>query len=112
MIFDEVSRKGRSLKNKRFNFEDTRSLLVKKELYTFAYGAPVTAYKYVNFSSTEQPIKTDLSTLPRNEYLQSFSVALTNKSKSIVLTGGCEQDDGTVSAKTFVMQVAVGKWQK
>ena len=68
------------------------------------------AYKYTNFTNTEELIKTALSTLPYNEFLGSFSVALTNKSKSIVLAGGTDSRYEKISAKAFMMPVTTGKW--
>ena len=93
ILFDEFTGKGqkRSYEDQRIDFINSKSVLVKKDLFTFKDGSPVKAYKYTNFTNTEKLIKTALSTLPYNEFLQAFSVALINKSKSIVLTGGVDK---------------------
>ena len=47
---------------------------MKRELNVFQESSPVSAFKYADFTNTEQLVKTALSTLPRNEYLRNFSV--------------------------------------
>ena len=109
MLFDEITREGRLYKDPRLDFKDTRSLLINNELYTLKDGNPVTAYKYGNFTDAQKMVMTTLENLPLNENLHSFSVAnLANK--SIILTGGGDSD--MVSAKTFMMEILTGKWQK
>ena len=53
MIFDEFTGEGRCFEDKRVEFFATKSVLVKRDLFTFTEGSPVTACKYTNFSITE-----------------------------------------------------------
>ena len=74
MWLDEATGEAQKLEHKRLDVKDTRIVLVKRKLYAFKFGSPVSAFKYADFTNTEQLIKTALSTLPRNEHLQRFSV--------------------------------------
>ena len=60
------------LEDDRLDFKDTKTVLVKNELYVFKEGCPVSAYKIAYFTSTDHLVKITLSTLPRNEYLNLF----------------------------------------
>ena len=107
MWLDEASGEAKQLVDQRLDFKDTRTVLVKKALYAFKDGSPVSVYKYTDFTSIENLVKTTLSTLPRNEFLKWFTV--TQMKGSIVLTGG-EDNEGVYSAKTFLMDLQMGKW--
>ena len=78
-------------------------MVVKKELYAFKFGSPVSVYKYTDFISTDHLVKTTLSTLPHNEYLRYFSVCYWAAEGSIVLTGGENEKGDVHSAKTYLM---------
>ena len=93
--------------DERLDFTDTRTVLVKNKLYVFAYGSPVSVYSIADFTSTAHLVKTTLSTLPRNEQLNWFSVSL--MLGSIILTGGIGDED-VRSAKTYLMDVQTGRW--
>ena len=41
MRLDVVAGEGVEVEDQRFAFKDTMSVMVKKDLYVFAYGAPV-----------------------------------------------------------------------
>ena len=43
MRLDEVAGEGAQVEDQRLDFEDTRSVMVKKDLFVFAFGAPVSA---------------------------------------------------------------------
>ena len=107
MRFDEVAGEGAQVKDQRLDFKGTRSVMVKKDLYVFQEGAPVSVKKYTDFNDAELLQKTPLATLPRNDHLQDFAV--TNVANTlIVLSGG--SSGGVKSAKTFGLIVKVGKW--
>ena len=74
IYLDENTGEAKIFKDERLDFKHTPTVVVKKELYMFKYGRPVSAYKVADFTSTENLIQTTLSTLPRNEQLQAFSV--------------------------------------
>ena len=82
-------------------------MLVRKKMYTFKFGSPVSVCKYEDWTRTEHLVKTALSTLPRNEYLQDFSIC--HVAGKIVLTGGLDEE-GDESAQTFVMDLATDRW--
>ena len=74
MWLDEATGEPQKLEDKRLDIKETRIVLVKRKLYAFKFGSPVSAFKYADFTNAEQLVKTALSTLPRNEHLSSFSV--------------------------------------
>ena len=86
----------------RLDFSSNKTVVVKKDLYAFKEGSPVSAYKIADFTSTNHLVKTTLSNLPRNEYLCSFSICYWEAGSSIVLTGGSD-DDFFKSAQTYRM---------
>ena len=51
-----------------YMFTNTKTVVVKNELYGFEYGDPVSAYKIANFFSNDHLVTT-LPTLPCNEEL-------------------------------------------
>ena len=90
MVLNEIIGKAQQVEDERFEFKDARTVLVKNKLYTFQFGSPVSACKYTDFTSPFNLVKTALSTLPRNEYLQDFS--LCHVAGRIVLTGGVDEE--------------------
>ena len=68
MLLDGVNGEVKTFEDERFDFTDTRKVVVKKELYAFKYGCSVSAYKISDFPSTDHLVTT-LSTLPLNERL-------------------------------------------
>ena len=61
---------------------------MRKELFTFKYGSPVTTFKYSGFTNADLLTKTKLAAeLSVKEYLSYFSVANMDN-KSVILTGG------------------------
>ena len=52
------------------NFKHSVTLVVDKELYAFKWGSPVSGYKI----SIAKNKRTTLATLPRDEYLEWFSL--------------------------------------
>ena len=86
-------------------------MVVNNKLYALKEGNPVSVCKYSDFTSTEQLVKTALSSLPRNEHLAGFSLCLMKG--NIVLTGGTDRDcRGVKSAQTYLMDVQTEKWQQ
>ena len=69
MLLDGVSGEGRMIEDDRFDFTDTRTVVVGTKLYAFKAGSPVSAYKIADFTSSENLVKTTLPTLPRHEAL-------------------------------------------
>ena len=69
-LFDQSTGEVRRFEDEIFDFRATRSVQVKKELFVFKEGSPVTAYKYGNFLDAEQLVKTNLATLPRKDHLE------------------------------------------
>ena len=88
MILNGVTGEVQKFEHDSFNFKNTLTVVVKKELYAFKYGGPVSAYKIANFFSgvgggqvrlgrsvrviadffsNDRLVKTTLSTLPRDE---------------------------------------------
>ena len=59
----------------RLDFSSNKTVVVKKDLYAFKEGSPVSAYKIADFTSSENLVKTTLPTLPRNEKLYLFAVS-------------------------------------
>ena len=68
MLLDGVTGEAQMFKDRRFDFKDTLTVVVKNQLYAFKHGSPVSAYKIANFFSNEHQVTT-LPTLPRNEIL-------------------------------------------
>jgi len=89
-------------------------VLIRKKMYAFKFGSPVSVCKYEDWTRTEHLVKTALSTLPRNEYLQIFSIC--HVAGKIVLTGGKGEDEDeeeyrdNFAAQTFVMDLATERW--
>ena len=83
-------------------------MLIRKKMYAFKFGSPVSVCKYEDWTRTEHLVKTALSTLPRNEYLQIFSIC--HVAGKIVLTGGVDEKFTNFAAQTFVMDLATEKW--
>ena len=81
------------IKDRRFGFTDTRTVVVLNELYAFKKGTPMSAYKIADFTSSENLVKTTLPTLPRIAELNSFAVSYWAAGGSIVLTGGIDSDN-------------------
>ena len=77
-------------------------------MYAFKEGSPVSVCKYEDWARTEHLVKTALSTLPRNEYLQEFSIC--HVAGKIVLTGGVDEERKNFAAQTFVMDLATERW--
>ena len=84
-------------------------MLVDKDLYAVKKGSPVSVEKYTDFTNSENLVKTTLSSLPRNDHLEDFS--LCHVSGNIVLTGG-DDAKGSYSAKTYLMAVQTSKWSR
>ena len=90
------------------DFIGAKTLLVKKVLYAFKSGNPVSGFKYTDFTSSDKLVKTALSTLPHNELLEFFSVS--KLTGCIVLTGGSDKQFRN-SAKTYLMDLQRDRWQ-
>ena len=70
MLLDGVSGEVRMIEDDRFDFTDTRTVVVGTKLYAFKAGrAAMSAYKIADFTSSENLVKTTLPTLPRHEAL-------------------------------------------
>ena len=69
MLLDCVTGEAVKIENDRFDFRNTKTVVVKKDLYAFKTGSPVSAYKIADFF-TKDHLVTTLSTLPRNERLE------------------------------------------
>lgn len=107
-MFNDFTEETRQIEDERLDFNETRPVLVKQQLYVFKRGCPVSAYKYVNLYETDQLIKTTLASLPHKDLLQYFSVTKI-ADKSILLTGGAN-DNNVLSSKTFLMDVQTEIW--
>ena len=86
-LFDQYTQEVRAFKDKRLDFNDTLTVLVKKELFVFEQGSPVAVHKYRNFFDAELLIMTKLASLVCVEHLELFRVA-NYADESIFLTGG------------------------
>ena len=84
-------------------------MVVKRDLYAFNFGNPVTAYKITAFTSRALLAKTTLSNLPRNKRLESFSVS--NLAGKIILTGGLGEQL-VRSAQSYLMDLHTDRWQQ
>ena len=69
MLLDEAAGEAQLFKDSRLDFTDAQTLVIKKDLYAFKDGCPVSAYKISNFASTDHLVKIDLPDLPRDENL-------------------------------------------
>ena len=108
MLLDGVSGEARTFEDDRLNFSGTYTVVVNKELYAFKEGDPVSSYKIVHYTSTDQLVKTTLSTLPCNDDLKMFSVCYV--AGNIILSGGfgiCG-----ITAQTYLMDVLTDRWQQ
>ena len=104
MLLDEMmGGEPQKYQDDRLDFKETKTVVVKKDLYAFKYGSPVTAYKIAFFTRTEHLARTTLSDLPRNERL--FYFAVTHVSGNIVLTGGWDNGDDGYSTQTYLMDL-------
>ena len=110
ILLDGVTGEVQKFDFKILNFFYTRTVVVKKELYTFKYGRPVSAYKIADFTRKKCKFTT-LSTLPRTEILQYFAVSYWPAAGSIILTGG-HDSRYEVTAQTFQMAVQTGRWEQ
>ena len=108
MRFDEVAGDGRQFYHQRLDFEDTRSVMVGRNLHAFKFDGPVKAYKYTEFNNTQLLRKTTLATPPHNGYLKDFSV--TNMANTLIVLTGGRGDDNIASAKTLGLIVKTEKW--
>ena len=68
MLLDGVTGEAQQFGHEFFNFTNTRTVVVKNQLYAFKVASPVSAYKIANFFSNDHQVIT-LPTLPCNEYL-------------------------------------------
>ena len=113
MLMDGVTGEVRKFEDDRFDFDDTRTVFVLKELYAFKWGSPVTAYKIANFTSSENLVVTTLPTLPHEaEELMYFAVSYWAAAGSIVLTGGLDNVAHEPTAQTFLLTVQTGQWER
>ena len=69
MLLDGVTEEVRMIEDDRFNFTNTRTVVVGTKLYAFKRGSPVSAHKIADFTSSENLVKTTLPTLPRHKDL-------------------------------------------
>ena len=69
MLLDGVSGERRMIEDDRFDFNDTRTVVVLNELYAFKYGIPVSGYKIADLTSSKNLVMTTLPTLPRHKAL-------------------------------------------
>ena len=67
MLLDGVTGEPHKFEDDRLDFNNTSTVLVGKELYTFKEDNPVSAYKIANYTSIEHLVKTTLPSLPRNK---------------------------------------------
>jgi len=112
MLLDGVTGEVRMIKDDRFDFTDTRTEVVKKELYAFKAGSPaMSAYKIADFTSSENLVKTTLPTLPRHEALEEFAVSYWGAAGSIVLTGGYDSKRKR-TAQTSLLAVQTDQWEQ
>ena len=68
MLLDRVTGEAKRFQHDRFDFTDSRTVVVLNELYAFKAGRAASAYKIANFFSNDHQVTT-LPTLPRNEIL-------------------------------------------
>lgn len=114
MLLDGVTGEAKLLEDSRLDFTDMKTVLVKKDLYTFNEedDKRVFVHKISQYASTESLVKTLLSALPSHEQLHCFSVSYWAAAGGIVLTGG--RNDGingrTNSAKTYMLAVETDRW--
>ena len=87
MLLDRVTGEVKKFEDDRLDFENTSTVVVRKELFAFKRGSPVSAYKIADFSSNDYLVTT-LSTLPYDEYLKDYAVSYWAAAGSIILTGG------------------------
>jgi len=87
MLLDGVSGEAQKFEDDRFDFNNTLTVVVKKDLYAFKDEEDVSAYKIADFSSNDYLVTT-LSTLPYDEYLKDYAVSYWAAAGSIILTGG------------------------
>ena len=109
MLLDGVTGEAKKLEDDRFDFNYTKTVVVKKDLYAFKEGSPVSAYKIADFTSTDRLVII-LSTLHHEEELQCFAVSYWAAGGSIILTGGRDIDYST-TAQTLLLAVPTGQWQ-
>lgn len=86
-LFNGLTGETRKFEHEHLDFYKGRSLLVKKDLYIFNIGRPVSAYKFAEFIVTKRLVETILDMLPYNDWLEEFSVC-NIANKSIFLSGG------------------------
>ena len=108
MLLDCVTGEALKLEGHHFDFTNTKTVLVNKELYTFKEGNPVSAYKIAAFTSTDHLVTT-LSKLPLDDKLTIFAVSYWAAAGSIVLTGG-RGSHFNPTAQTFLLAVQTGRW--
>ena len=107
MLLNGVGGEPQKLDHQSLDFNSTKTVVVKKELFAFKGGSPVSVYKIANFTYNDHLV-IPFSTLPRNEKLDNFDVTYWAASGSIVLTGG--KGSERKSAETFMMDVQTGMW--
>ena len=108
MLLDRVTGEPQTFDHASLDFSATKTVAVKKDLYAFKDGSPVSAYKISNIPSNDYLV-TPLPSLPNDVKLKEFAVAYWALRGSIVLTGGYEREG--CSAQTFMMAVQMDRWQ-
>ena len=69
LLLNELSGEAQQIEDMRLDFKDTKTVLVRKNLYAFKEGFPVYSSKYADFTCIQQLKRTALSTLPRVQHL-------------------------------------------
>ena len=64
IIMSEMSGEPQKFEDDRLDFYNTKTVLVKNQLYVFKFGRPVSVYKISDFTRNKHLVKTSLDTLP------------------------------------------------
>ena len=101
IMLNGITGEAQMFEDESFNFKNTKTVVVKKDLYAVKEGSSMSVYKITKFTSSDNLVRTTLTTLPREKKLSCFAV--TYLAGNIVVTGG---KSGRVrSTQTYLMAV-------
>lgn len=111
-IFDVDTNSGSTQKfrtrdDKRFNFKLGYTIMYDGKLLAFNFGKPVKVWSHQNAADKAKMVKTQLQSLPFDQYLIYYSICLV-KEKFVLLAGGNSSDG--LSDLCFLFNCETGQW--